>query len=125
MDVFIPRPSAEESEATHRRWSGGIIDTYYPVLAGYLTSQEIDKKAHACKTIKDVEQLRINQVPDDMFEKLIELVNGITDANDSERLFILIQCADRLIFAATQYTNNILHQRVQAIGAEPKSRIIV
>lgn len=124
VDVFIPRATPEESEKQFKEWSGKIMDEYYPVLTGYLTLQKVSERAHACNTIAELEALRWNQVPPDLFEKLAAMVNEIK-TTDQERLFILIQCGDKIVFSATDYVTKILHQRAKVISNPPKNRIIV
>lgn len=123
VDVFIPRATPEESEKQFREWADKIMDDYYPVLTGYLTLQKVNERAHECKTIAELEALRWNQVPPDLFEKLAAMVNEIK-TTDQERLFVLIQCGDKIVYAATEYVTKILHQRAKVISAAPKSRII-
>lgn len=123
--VFINRGTPDESEKFHKELCSRLMDTYYPSLVGWLTLQEVDKKVHACKTIEDIEMLKINAVPDDMFEKLIDLVNAEEDLNDEERLFTLSHIGDRIVFASVQHIQTIMQQRAEAIARKPKNKIIV
>lgn len=124
VDVFIPRDTPDESERQFKEWSGAIMDEYYPVLTGYLTLQKVAEKAHACNTIAELEALRWDQVPPDLFAKLVEMVNKVK-TNDNERAFLLIQCGDKIVYAATDYVSKILQQRAKVISSPPKNRIIV
>lgn len=122
--VFVNRGTPDECEKFHKALCSKLMDEYYPILTGYLKLQEIDKKAHACDTIAGLEALQIEQVPENMFEELIRMLNAEKELTDQERIFTLAHMGDRLVFAATQYVTNILQQRANAIAMKPKSKII-
>lgn len=124
VDVFILRDTPEESEAFFKSVHKQVLDIYYPVLTGYITLQRVVEKAHECKTIEELEALKWDLFPENMFEQLVEIINGIEELKDSERMYALIHIGDRMIFSITQYVSNILQQRAQTIAAKPKNKII-
>lgn len=125
VDVFIPRPTPEESEKFYKDCYKQVMDVIYPELTGYLQSQEIDKKCHKCETREELEALTFEQVPPNIFQRMIELLNGIKEMNDTERLFALAQMGDRLVFSATQYVEKIMRERYQVIMMLPKGPKII
>lgn len=123
--VFINRGTPDESEKFHKELCSRLMDAYYPSLVGWLTLQEVDKKIHECKTIEEIEQLKVNCVPEDMFADLISLVNAEEDLNDEERLYTLAHVGDRIVFSAVQHVQTSMQQRAEAIARKPKNKIIV
>lgn len=114
--VVLVRETPEEAEATYRELGARLIDEYYPVLTGWLTRQQIDKKAHECKTMEELEALRYDMIPDTFFSDLSDMINKEEKLlNDQERLFVLVQLSERIVFSARQYCNQIMLQRAEVL----------
>lgn len=123
--VIMHRETPEEAEKQYKEITERLIDEYYPILTGWLEKQEIVKKAHNCLFPEDLEKVRYDLIPDTFFEDLTAKVNGEKGLlNDAERMFILIQLSDRIVFAAKQYCNTIMRQRLQVLMNNQKPRII-
>lgn len=120
--VVLVRETPEEAEATYREIAAKLIDEYYPVLTGWLTRQQIDKKAHECKTMEELEALRYDMIPDTFFSDLSDMINKEEKLlNDQERLFVLVQLSERIVFSAKQYCNQIMLQRAEVLlNSKPK-----
>lgn len=120
--VVLVRETPEEAEATYREIAAKLIDEYYPVLTGWLTRQQVDKKAHECKTMEELEALRYDMIPDTFFGDLSDMINKEEKLlNDQERLFVLVQLSERIVFSAKQYCNQIMLQRAEVLlNSKPK-----
>lgn len=125
VSVFINRGTITESEQYFKALSGKLTDQFYPDIVGYMEKIKVNEQADKCKTIEDLEALRFNYLPDDLFTSLAAVLDKNKDLKDSERFFLLARIGDALVGGAYNYVKQTLYQRAQAIARAPKSRIIL
>lgn len=124
VDVFMNLPTADESKNKYQEIMKQILDEFQSNLSVHFTKTEFIKRAHECKTQKEVEDLRYDVVPDDTYQVLADKLNVIESLTDTQRLFMLARLGDQITLSVRQWTNTVLKQRIQTILTTSKSKII-
>lgn len=114
--VMIPRATDEESDQVYGQVSTRIIDKAFPFMVQFLDNGKIGAQLDACKTIKEVEALRVDLIYPSLFSDIAEYLNEEEGINDSERTFLLAWISDRLIKGAQDWYQANGHQRAQRIA---------
>jgi hypothetical protein len=124
IEVMIPRETPEKSAEVYKRIGQAINDKYYPILVGHIEKQQIQKKAHECKTMKELEAVPVEYLTDDFYKFMADELNSYEELNDSERIFMLTQLSDRIIFSSRQWVDQVMHQRAQVLARTEKKIIL-
>lgn len=124
VHAVFQKETEEESIKFFTETASKLIDGYYPVMTGFLEGLQLQKKAHECKTIEELETLRYDLHPADMYKVLVDALNKNEDLTDTQRLFLLTKVNDNIVFSARQWTDIVMQQRAQRIAAE-KPKILM
>jgi hypothetical protein len=122
-EVCFPGKTAEEADKLYQENGEKVLSHFYQVLVGFLEKEQLQARAHACKTLEELEALKYNLTPDDFWEQLTTMIDAM-EMTDIEKMFMFAKLSDRVMFSAKQWSNTIMHQRAQAIAKENPNKIV-
>lgn len=117
VNVFFPRETVEESDKAYSEAGAFIINRLHPFLAEWLEKEGIMAKIHACNSIKELEDMRVDLIYPRIFQDIAAEVNAMEQFNDTERMALLLLTADRMIKGAQDWYQGMGLQRVERIAA--------